>query len=234
MMRRALRRAGLTLLPAVAALGIFGGGVVAGPGVATRDAPPDATPDAPPDATASLCAQAVAYVEDRLAIPSQLLSAIALAESGRWDSARGKSVSWPWTIYSEGHPHYPIDKKSAIAAVRSMKARGVRNIDVGCLQVNLFYHPNAFDDLDEAFDPAANTIYAGQLLLRLQNTHRSWSRAIAFYHSATRKYAMPYLRRVQRLWLVERRREAVELRDARIEALRMEKAERETTQAGDG
>ena len=58
--------------------------------------------------------------------------------------------------------------------------------------------------------------------------------AIAFCHSATRKYAMPYLRRVQRLWLVERRREAVQLRNARIEALRMEKAERQTKQAGDG
>ncbi len=54
MMRRALRRAGLTLLPAVAAAGIFGGGVVAGPGVATQNAPPDAP--------TSLCAQAVADV----------------------------------------------------------------------------------------------------------------------------------------------------------------------------
>ena len=224
MMRRALRRARLTLLPAVAGAGMFGGGLVAGPGVATQDAPPDAP--------TSLCAQAVAEVEGRLGIPGQLLSALALAESGRWESAREKSVSWPWTIYSEGHPHYPKDKKSAIAAVRSMMARGVRNIDVGCLQVNLYYHPNAFESLDEAFDPAANTTYAGKLLLQLQNIHRSWSRATAFYHSATRKYAMPYLRRVQQLWLVERRREAVELRDARIEALRMEKAERETNQAG--
>ena len=115
-----------------------------------------------------------------------------------------------------------------------MKARGVRNIDIGCMQVNLFYHPDAFDSLEAAFDPATNTAYAGDLLRRLQNTHRSWSRAIAFYHSATRKYALPYLRRVQRLWLVERRREAVELRDARIESLRIKKAERLASQAEAG
>ena len=226
MMRRASSAAGLPLLLAIAGAGMFGGAVAAGPGVAS--------PDAPPEKPTSLCARAVTETEDRLGIPSNLLSAIALAESGRWDPARQKSVSWPWTVYAEGHPHYPATKKSAIATVRSIMARGVRNIDVGCLQINLYYHPVAFASLDEAFDPAANTAYAGNLLLRLQNTHRSWSRAIAFYHSATRKYAIPYLRRVQQLWLAERRREAALLRDARLETLRMKKAARQAKQAVDG
>ena len=203
----------------------FAGIAAAGPGVVS---------EAPPETPTSLCAQAVAEVEARLGIPAQLLSAIALAESGRWDAKHRKSVSWPWTIYAEGHPHYPATKKSAIGAVRSMMARGVRNIDVGCLQVNLFYHPNAFDSLGSAFDPTINTTYAGDLLLRLKNTHRSWSRAIAFYHSSTRKFAIPYMRRVKKLWLIEHRRYAAELRDARIEALRLKKAERDATLAGSG
>ena len=29
-------------------------------------------------------------------------------------------------------------------------------IDVGCFQVDLFYHPYAFTSLEEAFDPDAN------------------------------------------------------------------------------
>ena len=222
MMGRAFWRAALPFLLVVAG---FAGMAGAGPGVAT---------DAPPETPTMLCAQAVAEVEARLDIPAQLLSAIALAESGRWDAKHRKSVSWPWTIYAEGHAHYPTTKKSAIAAVRSMMARGVKNIDVGCMQVNLFYHPNAFDSLASAFDPATNAAYAGDLLSRLQNTHRSWSRAIAFYHSATRKYAIPYLRRVQRLWLAERRREAAAMRDARLESLRLEKAARDAGPAVDG
>ena len=226
MMRRASSAAGLPLLLAIAGAGMFGGAVAAGPGVAS--------PDAPPEKPTSLCARAVTATEDRLAIPGSLLAAIALAESGRWDPASQESNSWPWTVYAEGHPHYPTTKKSAIAAVRSMMARGVRNIDVGCLQINLYYHPTAFASLDEAFDPAANAAYAGDLLLRLQITHKSWSRAIAFYHSATRKYAIPYLRRVQQLWLAERRREAALLRDARLETLRMKKAARQAKQAVDG
>ncbi len=219
-MIRACRRPVLLLL-AVAGLGLMGAESMAGPGAATPDEP------------TAMCAKAVAEVESRLGIPAQLLSAISLAESGRWNSVRRTNVSWPWTVYSEGRPYYAADKQAAIARVRSIMARGVRNIDVGCLQINLFYHPDAFESLDQAFDPLANTTYAGELLLRLQNTHRSWSRAIAFYHSSTRKYAVPYLLRVQQFWLFEHRRAAAELRDARIEILRLKKAEREAIPAPD-
>lgn len=211
-MRCALGRVGLLLLLAVA------GEAVASPDAASQ--------------VNMLCSTAVKDVEGRLNIPAQLLSAISLAESGRWDPMRGSNVSWPWTIYAEGHAHYAPDKQSAIARVRTLKARGVRNIDVGCMQINLYYHPDAFASLNEAFDPAANVAFAGALLRRLQNDHRSWSRAIAFYHSSTRKYALPYMIRVQRLWLIEHRRAVVELRDERLEVLRLKKAEREANQAG--
>ncbi len=213
-MRCALGRVGLLLLLAAA------GEAVAGPGAVAQIEP------------TALCSRAVKDVEGRLKIPAQLLSAISLAESGRWDAVRRSNVSWPWTIYAEGHAHYAPDKKSAVTRVRTLLARGVRNIDVGCMQINLYYHPDAFANLNEAFDPATNAAFAGDLLLRLQNNHRSWSRAIAFYHSSTRKYAIPYLIRVQRLWLVEHRRAAAELRDARLETLRLKQAEREANRAG--
>ena len=44
-------------------------------------------------------------------------------------------------------------RQQAVAAVQALQARGVRSIDVGCLQVNLMYHPIAFASLDDAFDP---------------------------------------------------------------------------------
>lgn len=221
------------LAPVIVGVGLILGLSVGLSGRAAVAGPSTAIPAAPPHKALSLCAPAIAEVERSLGIPAQLLSAIALAESGRWDSDRGKSVSYPWTVYAEGHPHYPANKKAAIAKVREIKARGVRNIDVGCMQINLFYHPEAFRNLNEAFDPAANTAYAGQLLRRLQKIHKSWSRAIAFYHSATRKYALPYLLKVQQLWLIERRREAAALRDARLESFRIKKAEREETSTAD-
>ena len=54
-------------------------------------------------------------------------------------------------------------------AVRKLQRRGVRNIDVGCMQVNLRYHPKAFKSLGQAFDPRANAAYAAGFLRKLRD-----------------------------------------------------------------
>ena len=140
------------------------------------------------------------------------------------DSGREASFAWPWTVTSGADSRYLATKAEAIAVVEAMQARGVTNIDVGCMQINLGYHPEAFASLDQAFDPLINAAYAGAFLRELQDTHRSWSRSIATYHSATRKFGLPYLKRVQRLWMIERRRLAEAERDARMEAYVAQKA----------
>ena len=76
-------------------------------------------------------------------------------------------------------------RQQAVAAVRALQARGVRSIDVGCLQVNLMYHPAAFASLDEAFDPRSNAAYAARFLNTLYAERRDWAHAIAAYHSET-------------------------------------------------
>ncbi len=107
-----------------------------------------------------------------------------------------------------------------------LRARGVRNIDVGCMQINLHHHPRAFDSLEEAFDPAANIAYAGTFLRRLERETRSWSRAVAYYHSKTANVGAAYRQRVMDLWPQLRRRAALALRAERIEAYNQRRAER--------
>ena len=68
---------------------------------------------------------------------------------------------WPWTINAEGQGLFYDTKAQAVAAVRALQARGVRSIDVGCMQVNLMHHPDAFPTLEQAFDPQTNAAYAG-------------------------------------------------------------------------
>ena len=92
------------------------------------------------------------------------------------------------------------------AQVEALLAEGRRNIDVGCMQVNLLHHPEAFADLEAAFDPADNVGYAADLLFRLRQEARSWTKAIAFYHSRTPKYNGPYRLKVFRAWREERHR----------------------------
>jgi len=80
--------------------------------------------------------------------------------------------------------HLPPRLLGAIATVRALQASGVRSIDVGCMQVNLMYHPSAFASLDEAFDPGANAQYAARFLNALYRASGSWVQATAAYPAA--------------------------------------------------
>ncbi|MCW3476094.1 transglycosylase SLT domain-containing protein [Limobrevibacterium gyesilva] len=141
------------------------------------------------------CRVAIRNAERAAGIPTQLMAAIARVESGRPD-AQGVIHPWPWTINVEGDGYSYASKTEAIAAVRAFQQRGARSIDVGCMQVNLMYHPNAFASLDEAFDPVANAVYAARFLGQLYSQSRDWARATASYHSATPERGEIYQRKV--------------------------------------
>ncbi|MDA1098612.1 MAG: transglycosylase SLT domain-containing protein [Proteobacteria bacterium] len=152
------------------------------------------------------CRRMVSAAEARHRIPAQMLAAISLTESGYWQAEPEAFVAWPWTVYALGAGRHFPNQAAAVAAVQTLLAQGVRNIDVGCMQVNLLYHPNAFANLDEALNPAANIDYAARLLRRLFLRHHSWTQAVAHYHSATKALNKPYRRKVMDQWHKERRR----------------------------
>jgi len=133
-------------------------------------------------------------------IPDRLLHAISLVESGRWDAERRETLAWPWTVMAEGEGRFLPTKAAAIAEVKKLQARGVRNIDVGCMQVNLLAHPDAFASLDEAFEPATNVAYAARFLVGLYNSAQNWATAGAYYHSQTPSEAAPYKAKLVSTW----------------------------------
>jgi hypothetical protein len=146
------------------------------------------------------CAAAIVAAEDAFRLPPHLLEAVAEVESGRPQPETGRLQPWPWTINAEGAGAFFATKAAAVAAVRALQARGVRSIDVGCLQVNLMFHPHAFASLDEAFEPRANALYAAHFLTVLRGTDGDWRRAIGAYHSQTAALGDDYRRRVLALW----------------------------------
>jgi soluble lytic murein transglycosylase-like protein len=155
---------------------------------------------APPPEPATLCETAVGAAEYTGRLPPRLLGAIARVESGRPDADTGRLNPWPWTINADGAGAFFASKQQAIDAVKALQARGVRSIDVGCLQVNLMYHPNAFASLDDAFDPRTNARYAARFLNALYADSHDWLRAVAAYHSQTPALGADYRQRVVALW----------------------------------
>lgn len=129
-----------------------------------------------------------------------LLHAIGLVESGRRVAPSGERRSWPWTVSAEGIGTYYPTKTDAITAVQALQARGITSVDVGCMQVNLFYHPNAFRSLDEAFDPVPNARYAARFLTSLYARTRDWPAAAAAYHSFTPGPAAQYAKLISAVW----------------------------------
>lgn len=152
-----------------------------------------------PAAPAS-CASAITAAEAFFSLPPHLLEAIAQVESGRRDGASGRLQPWPWTINADGQGAFFASKAQAIAAVQSLQAQGIESIDVGCLQVNLMFHPTAFASLEQAFDPRANALYAARFLQQLHHASNDWLSAIAAYHSQTAALGADYRRRVLALW----------------------------------
>jgi hypothetical protein len=154
-------------------------------------------PAANPD---TLCRPAIAASERAHNIPAHLLAAIARVESGRKDPTTGKRNPWPWTINADGQGSFYDDKPGAMAAATAMRPKVRTSIDVGCMQVSLTQHPNAFATLDQAFDPMTNADYGGKFLRELYDKTGSWPKAVAMYHSATPELGDPYQAQVYAAW----------------------------------
>jgi hypothetical protein len=155
-----------------------------------------ATPAAPPGG----CLAAISRVEARSALPQGLLGAVALTESARRVANGKRTVPWPWTVNSPAGPFYLESREAAVAKVEALRRAGHRNIDVGCMQINLMHHPDAFASLDEAFDPDANVAYAAHFLAALAGEAEALVDAVGHYHSRTPKRSRAYARKVYTHW----------------------------------
>jgi hypothetical protein len=158
---------------------------------------PTAYADIPPQ---EACAAAGSAAEQSAALPANLLLSIGMVESGRADPLTGQVQPWPWTVNADGAGHFFASKPDAVAFARLAESSGARDVDVGCFQISLQHHPNAFASLDEAFDPAANANAAAAFLNQLKAQTGSWNAAIAAYHSAAPALGLPYQRLVLAAW----------------------------------
>ena len=172
--------------------------VLAGPVRGAEEAPPQPAAEQGWDQMQSAqCAAGLASAEAKHGTAPGLVAAIAKAESGRPIPPLSGLQPWPWAVNADGAAMYFQSKAAAVTWTRLALARGVQQVDVGCMQVNLQSHPDAFRDLDAAFDPAANADYAARFLLRLRaDAGGDWVAATGFYHSRTPGLAADYRERV--------------------------------------
>jgi hypothetical protein len=142
-----------------------------------------------------LCLAAIVDAERHHNVPRGLLAVMAKVESGRPVPSAGALQPWPWTVDADGRGVFFTSKAEAIAWSRQALDSGtVTFLDVGCMQVDLRAHPNAFATLEQAFDPEANVEYGTRFLTQLRDgvAAGNWFTAVGFYHSQTPAFAAEY------------------------------------------
>ena len=143
------------------------------------------------------CTAAIAAAETKYALPAGLLGTIAKVESGRPVAGLRDVRAWPWTIDADGLGLFLDSRAAAIAWAKQGLARGVRSLDLGCMQVNWQIHNPGLHSIEEAFDPAANADYAARYLRTLhEQSGGDWNVAVGWYHSHTADLAADYRNRV--------------------------------------
>ena len=157
------------------------------------------------------CEVAAAAAEQQAGVPPGMLAAIGRVEAGRWDRATGTIRIWPWSINVNGAGIQLQSAAAATSTVATWVAQGTRSIDVGCFQINLGWHPDAFATLSDAFDPSANARYAAQFLVGLHAQTGDWGSAIARYHSAREHEGISYRSLVFSAWAGGRQPSSAEI-----------------------
>jgi hypothetical protein len=141
------------------------------------------------------CLAAIAAAERHQGTPPGLLAVMARVESGRPAPPAGALQPWPWTVDADGQGAFFATKEQAVGWSRDALAAGtVTFLDVGCMQVDLRMHPDAFADLEQAFDPVANAAYGARFLRQLHDgpAGGNWFTAVGMYHSRTPILAAVY------------------------------------------
>ena len=139
-------------------------------------------------------------VEAEYRLPWRLLTAIALVETGRRTAAGAYLGPWPWALNIEGTSRFCATREIALSEIRSARAAGRELIDVGCMQINLYWHLKRFESLEAVIDPRRNVAYAAFLLREKRTRRGEWTRAVADYNASRPSARDAYVCRVMEVW----------------------------------
>ncbi|WP_313024499.1 transglycosylase SLT domain-containing protein [Pseudomonas lopnurensis] len=117
----------------------------------------------------------------RAGIPSTVLYAVALQESGA--RLNGRLVPWPWTLNVAGESRRFATRDDACASLqRALHDVPPTRIDVGLGQINLGYQRHRYRRACDVLDPYRNLGLAAEILREQHTLGDDWLLAIGRYH----------------------------------------------------
>jgi Transglycosylase SLT domain len=140
----------------------------------------------PPD----LCRDAARQASTETGVPFDVLMAIALTETGQ--RRDGVLEPWPWAVHHDGKGYWFDTSDEAVALAETALQSGATNIDLGCFQLNIRWHAEAFGSAKDMLEPAHNARYAAEFLAELYQESGDWALAAGAYHSRNPDNANAY------------------------------------------
>nr|WP_244300751.1 transglycosylase SLT domain-containing protein [Roseibium hamelinense] len=125
----------------------------------------------------NVCEREMMAAAKQYEVPLGVLYAVGLTETGR------KNSLYPYALNIEGRSVFPPSARAALQDIASAQQAGKKLIDIGCMQINHYYHSREFRSVDHMLEPRANVQYAARFLKQLRSSHGSWTMAVARYHA---------------------------------------------------
>ncbi len=126
---------------------------------------------------ADLCEKEMTRAASKYRVPLGILFAVGLTETG----INGRLHAYALNL--EGNVVYSPGKPQAIERFSAAKAAGMKLIDVGCMQLNYYFHGENFSSAGDMLDPHRNVDYAARFLSELKRREGSWTMAVARYNA---------------------------------------------------
>lgn len=124
-----------------------------------------------------ICEQQMVKASSLHNVPLGVLYAVGMTETGN------KGSLHPYALNVEGRTIFTSSEKAALKEFYKSQKSGAKLIDLGCMQINHYYHGNRFSSVEAMLDPKQNVEYAALFLNDLKKREGSWTMAVARYHA---------------------------------------------------
>lgn len=141
-------------------------------------------------ATAAICAHASSFSlngtlwNEVTKVDPVLLYSVALVESRRTDHSGRNLRPWPWALNVSGKSHYFDTRSEAEVFLTDLLEKGIRNVDVGPLQINLRWNGHLVTHPLDLFDLSTSIRVGEQVLYNaLMSSPDDDALAVGRYHN---------------------------------------------------
>ena len=125
----------------------------------------------------NVCEREMHKASAKYGIPIGILYAVGLTETGRKNSLQ------PYAMNIEGKAEFLPTAAAALTRFEVARGQGAKLIDLGCMQINHYFHGKNFVSVAQMMQPAANVDYAARFLKELRGRQGNWTLAVARYHA---------------------------------------------------